>query len=299
MRCEECQLLIERYFDGELGGADADVVTGHLAACGSCAQTYQTLEREQEFYLRHESEIKASPNFWENVFAKAPEKTFALSVRPSPSLRDRLARAISDFCALRLSPLSTVVIALIAIGLTAGVMKYRYSRESIIRDEPVSQRFEGNSTSSASPDGGTPNIQEGAETHGGRGIARDLSAPPANSNRAGNDRASAVARTENARARQRPAAIRRRQGPEELVREAEQKYIAAIALLSRDANRRRSQLDAETQTQFDQTLAAIDRAIVSTRRVAHGRPEDPVAVQYMLTAYVKKVDLLRQIVGEE
>jgi hypothetical protein len=95
-----------------------------------------------------------------------------------------------------------------------------------------------------------------------------------------------------------PGAAQRRQAPEELVREAEQKYLAAIALLSRDANRRRSRLDSETVAQFDQTLAAIDRAIAGARRAARGRPDDPVAVQYMLTAYAKKVDVLRQMVSD-
>jgi hypothetical protein len=94
------------------------------------------------------------------------------------------------------------------------------------------------------------------------------------------------------------AAARRRLAPEELVREAEQKYLAAIALLSRDANRRRSRLDSEALAQFDQTLAAVDRAIAGTRRVARGRPDDPVAVQYMLAAYAKKVDVLRQMVSD-
>jgi type VI protein secretion system component VasF len=84
---------------------------------------------------------------------------------------------------------------------------------------------------------------------------------------------------------------------DELVREAEQKYVAAIAMLSRDVNRRRSQLEPEMAARFERTLAAVDRTIADTRRAARQHPGDPVAAQYMLTAYAKKVDVLREIIG--
>ena len=79
------------------------------------------------------------------------------------------------------------------------------------------------------------------------------------------------------------------------MREAEQKYLAAISILSRDVNRRRSRLDPETVARFEQTLAAVDRTIAGTRRAVREHPDDPVAVQYMLTAYAKKIDVLREM----
>jgi hypothetical protein len=90
----------------------------------------------------------------------------------------------------------------------------------------------------------------------------------------------------------------RRQTPDELVREAEQKYLAAIGILARDAHRRRSQFDQAELAQFDQALAAVDRTIAGTRRAVREHPTDPVAVQYMLAAYAKKVDVLRQMVSD-
>lgn len=68
-------------------------------------------------------------------------------------------------------------------------------------------------------------------------------------------------------------------------------------MLSRDVNRRRSRLDAETVARFEQTLAAVNRTIADTRRAARKHPGDPVATQYMLTAYARKVDVLREMVG--
>ena len=80
-----------------------------------------------------------------------------------------------------------------------------------------------------------------------------------------------------------------------LVREAEQKYVAAIRLLTHDVSRRRSRLTPDERARFEQTLAAVDHAIADTRRAARERPRDPVAVQYMLTAYAKKVEVLSEM----
>jgi hypothetical protein len=85
------------------------------------------------------------------------------------------------------------------------------------------------------------------------------------------------------------------ESPEELVREAEQKYRAAIAILARDAKQRRTLLEPDVLARFDQTLAAVDRAIDETRRAARRQSDDPIAVQYMLAAYAKKVEVLREM----
>jgi hypothetical protein len=83
--------------------------------------------------------------------------------------------------------------------------------------------------------------------------------------------------------------------PTQLIREAEQKYLAAISILSRDFNRHRSQIDPTVLARFDNALADIDRTIKETRRVVREHPDDPVALQYLLSAYAKKVDTLRDI----
>jgi hypothetical protein len=106
-------------------------------------------------------------------------------------------------------------------------------------------------------------------------------------NRAGGGEASETPRT--------AAASRQESAPDRLVREAEGKYLAAIRLLSRDVGSRRARLDDDTRARFERTLAAVDRTIADTRRAAREHPRDPVAVQYMLTAYAKKVEVLREM----
>jgi hypothetical protein len=81
--------------------------------------------------------------------------------------------------------------------------------------------------------------------------------------------------------------------PMKLVREAEQKYLAAIAILSQDVSRHRSQIDPSVLARFDSALSDIDRTIQETRQIVHRHPDDPVALQYLLAAYARKVDTLR------
>jgi len=107
---------------------------------------------------------------------------------------------------------------------------------------------------------------------------------------AGGDRVKAAAPAATQRNRQAVALT-----PAQLVRDAEQKYLTAIAMLSRDVNRRRSQLDPIMLARFDASLSQIDNTIKETRQVVRGNPEDPIALQYLLAAYSKKVDVLREM----
>ena len=88
---------------------------------------------------------------------------------------------------------------------------------------------------------------------------------------------------------------RRQRATERLVREAEAKYLAAIKLLSEDVRRKRTHIDPEVAARFDETLATIDRSIAETRRTVLRQRNDPVAVQYMLSAYAKKVEVMREM----
>jgi hypothetical protein len=287
MRCEDSRPLIERYFDGDLEEPEASLVAGHIAICDSCARAYRRLDREQDFYLRHESDVEVSQDFWSSVFAKARQDQVPRPAWNFRSLWERSVETFGKIGALRFGVLSTTAIVLLTIGITAGVMRYIYSRKMVSEQMAISQPPRGDVT---------PAVAQGRVEDPGRskGESRVV-----NQSRGGSDSLSHVGGSDARPFGLKPTAGRRRQAPEELVREAEQKYLAAIALLSRDANRRRTRLDSEAVAQFDQTLAAIDHTIAGARRVARGRPDDPVAVQYMLAAYAKKVDVLRQMVSDQ
>jgi len=311
MNCEEGRPLLEEYFDGELAGAAAARVAAHLSACASCAALYESLGREQEFYLSAEPEAATAATLWAGVSARleAERGGGGRVARLWRAARGRAA--VAAFGAPRFSPALTAAAVLAAVLLTAGVMKYldagrqtpsgpAAARQGAADTSPGAG---GAASPASNPGAAAPDIAAGAANDDARGDGarrarvEGAAAPTPAAVVVGEQRrpfAPAVADV-GRRARTRPEDLRRVETPDELVREAERKYVAAIALLARDVRRRRPALDSGEAARFERTLAAVDRAIAETRRAARSRPADPVAAQYMLAAYSKKVDLLRDM----
>ena len=82
---------------------------------------------------------------------------------------------------------------------------------------------------------------------------------------------------------------------DQAARRAEQQYLSAIGILSRDIKRRGAVISPALLSQLETALAEVDRNIAATRRVARERPRDPVAAQSLAAAYENKVDLLREV----
>ena len=82
---------------------------------------------------------------------------------------------------------------------------------------------------------------------------------------------------------------------DQVARGAEQQYLSAIEILARDIKHRRAFISPALLSQFATALADVDRNIAATRRVAREQPRDPFAVQYLASAYEKKVELLREL----
>jgi hypothetical protein len=268
-----------------------------LAACRLCANVYAGLEREQELYLQYECEAQASPAFWDNVMTRSAQGNSTQAFQSLNGLRGWL----SGFSTPRFSPSLTALLVLVAIGLTIGVMRYVNSGErSPAPAVSVSQNREAHvPLPTTLPETG---IKPADETQGneatGEGSKTLVKEQPQieRSSIARKDKLMLAASAENGeRLNRQPQAKGHKLTPDELVREAEQKYVAAIAMLSRDVNSRRSRLDPKMAARFEQTLAAVERTINDTRRAVREHPGDPVAAQYMLTAYAKKVDVLREM----
>jgi hypothetical protein len=193
-------------------------------------------------------------------------------------LREQLAGV---FSAPRLSPAFAAALVIVAIGVTVFVMSRLNSRgpdQIAISNSNAPGRAPDTSNQNAGIADPAPNRPEGKKDNE-LAVAPPIAAP---------NTAKVAPPTVNPRNRQ-PARLT----PTQLVRDAEQKYLAAIAMLSRDVNRRRSQLDPMMLARFDASLSEIDRTIRETRHVARENPEDPIALQYLLAAYSKKVDVLR------
>jgi len=270
MKCEEYQILLEEYVDGTLDERATAGVTSHIAECADCAYFYRELAREQELYLGYQRAVEVTPVMWASIESRIREERAKRQSGIVSRLREQFAGV---FAAPRLSPAFAAVLVMIAIGLTVFVMS-RFNG-------PQSTTQVAENTGNTPPD--SPKV-----------------APPPALDPTQPQQPPVVINKEPSQ-KNKIAAVPRKQPshvgltPAELVREAEQKYLTAIAMLSRDVNKRRSQLDPMMLARFDASLAQIDRTIQETRQVVKGNPDDPIALQYLLAAYSKKVDVLREM----
>ncbi|HEX8179290.1 MAG TPA: zf-HC2 domain-containing protein [Pyrinomonadaceae bacterium] len=306
MKCQEVSIVLADYFDGELAERHSQTVAAHLAACADCAAAYAELEREQELFMRYERDVEVTPQLWHAVAARiaaeqAEPDTVAAAAPLGARLRGWLAGALT---VPRFSPALTAALVLVAIALTAGAMRLmnKGAGAPVVATVQTPAPAPATNANANSPAVGLPSAPVERDQQSPKFIAAterpQSQTPPAPKRRAEkHDKlqpANEAARIEEAKLQTPPTP--REQTAEDLVRDAAAKYQKAIEILARDVDKRRSRFDAETLARFDDTLKALDRTIAETRRAALGQGNsDPVAVQYMLTAYEKKVEVLREM----
>jgi hypothetical protein len=269
MKCEECQATIEDYIDGELESRTAREVTAHLSSCAACLRYHEELKREQTIYASYQRDVEVTPALWQSIEARIKQEPAVKSSTLFERLRERFVGA---FGVPRFSPAFAAALVLLAVGVTVVVMSLMNSR--------------GTSTQVA--------VSEGIP------LVLAPPPPPPNSNatgtepqKPGGEKPQLPVTTGAAPQRRSPSNAR--PTPEQLVREAEQKYVQAIEILSRDVNHKRSQIDPMVLARFDAALSDIDRSIAETRQAVRQNPGDPIALQYLLASYSKKVDALRDM----
>jgi anti-sigma factor RsiW len=317
MKCEGCAAnALEEFLDGELDARRAAETEAHLAACRACAQVYDELLDEQAMYAGYERDLDATPQaLWSGVAARiAAGQAHAQPVAEKSLFRRMRAWFAAALVVPRFSPALTAAMMLVAIGATAVVMRYVNSQAAAPRDLVVGSQPpvaatplnvvrqptpEAAPTSTATT---APAARQNGEPSGGLvDNQRDERAKiqqPEFARRRDAERKTAVSSNDPAQiaADGRNHEINTRQrATERLVREAEAKYLAAIRILSEDVDRQRTRLDPQVAARFDETLATIDRSIAETRRTVFRQRNDPVAVQYMLSAYAKKVEVMREM----
>jgi len=280
MKCKECEALIEEYLDRELDQGTARAVSVHVESCSSCSARLEQLTFENRTYQRYDSELDVSPAFWVKVRGRLAEE----NSRQTFTRFRRSQIEFSKLLSLRFSVAVSVALVLFAVVMTVAVMKY------LNRQEPSKQIALSSETPTGEkrPPAETDVANEPVKSKGDEGRSE------ASESKKG---VAAGPGAESVRSRSLPVRrdAREPKTPGQLVREAEKKYLSAIALLNRSAEQRSSRLDAETRAKLDGALAAIDRTILSTRKAVARNPNDPLAVQYMLSAYGKKVDVLKEM----
>lgn len=278
MNCEQTQMLIEDYIDSVLDQKTSSSIKSHLDSCASCASVHMQLSREQEIYAGYQRDVEITPVLWASIESRIKQDRVAPSEGFFARLRGQMAGV---FAAPRLSPAFAAALVLVAIGVTIGVMSYLNSKGQGTMVAGNSNTGNGNTTAKsnqiekpADPTPVKPNQPEIANNVKDAPVAQPRVVKPAAPQK--QQLASAAGLT-----------------PTQLVREAEQKYLTAISMLSRDMNKNRSKLDPIMLARFDASLSDIDRTIKETRRVVRENPGDPIALQYLLAAYSKKVEVLR------
>jgi len=275
MKCDQCRSTLEAYYDGELEDEANLKMALHFEDCAACALLLQELKGEGEVYLGYEPPVEIKPELWAMVQSRIVEKRPALSTGGLDRLQTWLR---TNLAMPRVSGWATAALILVAIGLTVTFMKYvRFE------DEPPVVSFAQLSKHSLPAQ--KPNVLEKI-TEGDNSKGEKLKSGLKVHQTSVSNRSKTASR-----------AVKPGHTPDQLVREAEQKYLAAIAMLTRTVERKQTRLDAPTVSRLEQTLASIDRSIADTRKVVQKHPSDPVAVQYMLNAYSRKVDVLREMVG--
>lgn len=304
MKCQECEKFLEEFMDGELDARAGAAVEAHLASCKTCANAYDALLSEQNIYAAYERDIEVSPQMWGGVEARLRAGATGGEVGLLQKISAWLAPI---FTAPRFSPALTAALVLLAIALTVGVMKFTGSREHSSTE--IARHDQLNSGAKpAMITTHTEAMPPPVESSTPAPVASPTSKPddkpdqkssPENRKSPINEQHKRVNETLTGGAQIQQAknvvSNTGEQTPEQLVREAEQRYLAAIQLLKRDVASKRSHLDALTAARFDESLASIDRSIAETRRAVQQHADDPIAAQYMLSAYAKKVEVLREM----
>ena len=278
MKCAECQSFVQEYFDGELDQPTAEVVLVHLENCSSCGALLEQLSSEHRTYQRYDRELEVSQALWVKTRAQLARESGRQELTPFRRLQIEFSRLLS----LRFSMAASAALVALAVIVTVAVMKYLNTPETspqvaLSSEAPPAPKL---------PPGETEVVNQPVKTKEavGRGKGSEIKKSLV-----------LVPGAELARRSAAAKAAREPKTPVQLVREAEKKYLSAIALLTRDAQQRQSRFDSETRAKLDGALAAIDRTILSTRQAVQRNPNDPLAVQYMLAAYGKKVDVLREM----
>ena len=303
MKCQDCELLLEEYFDGETGERESAAVAAHLQTCAACSALYEGLAAEQSLFASYEREVEVTPALWAGVEARlrAEQREAGGKVGFLQRLSAWLAPLL---VAPRFSPALTAAMVVVAVAATAVVMKTIGGGNT----EPPQMAHAGNQGNAPAP--ATTPTAAASESPTPEPPSSPATAPFSSPQTTPKPKAIPAQPDPNKlevvvkrpkqgvvldKASTNAAPQRAETAADKLVREAEQRYVAAIKILERDVQKRRGRIDPDTLARFDETLASIDRTIAETRKTARQHGNDPVAVQYMLSAYAKNVEVMREM----
>jgi hypothetical protein len=212
MKCDECQMLVQEYFDGELDPLTAAELSIHTESCSLCSAALEQLTLEQRIYQEYDRELDVSPALWMKVreqLAEADSRQNRTWFRRPPV---NLSRLLSF--PFRMAASATVVLLVFAV--TGVVIKYLNRHETskplALSSDLVSQQL------APTP----PNESVKPKRPGSRVEWSEIKRSIAVGSRPAHAGRPALR-----------AYTRETTAPAQLVRKAEKQYLRAIALLAR------------------------------------------------------------------
>jgi anti-sigma factor RsiW len=286
--------MLDQYVEDELDEKRAAQASSHVNACAECACYYEDLKRERQIYFRYFTSLEATPALWVGVRAGI-EEIERNRVSVDHRFRERLAAAfgISSF---NPAYAAVALALLITFGVVIGVIKYQFA-ESRSQSELASQKGDALRVKSlpgerGATDGAVIPDEEDTKGESGNGTSKIAGVRAENQRRSDAFRSVPVKRV---RQNSFSASAARKLTTVEAVEKAQRQYLNALATLSRDIEGRRTRLLPDVVSQFEKSLADVDRTINATEQAVREQPTDVAAVQYMTAAYAKKIELLRDI----
>jgi hypothetical protein len=288
MKCEACLGMIDELIEGELDESLSREATAHIAMCGPCSQVYANLRYERELYGKYLLDVEPPATLWATLRLELEKEKVIRASHPQRRPERRLGIA---FGGLYVTPQMATALVLITIGLAIGIVVWRTTKDTS-RHQAQNPGLVGAQPSSEANREGT---HSEADITDRQRLANDkerkTEPPSIGSGEKGNGiQVSTAGR-----------AVRRKIGSptvltvEQVALNAEQQYLSAIEILSRDIKRRRAVISPALLSQLETALAEVDRNIAATRMAAREQPRDPFAVQYLALAYEEKIELLREV----
>lgn len=284
MNCERCQVELEDFLYGELKATRGAEIQSHPAACADCRRVRADLERETEVFARYyeRAALEPSAEMWEAIRERmsgdkaAARKAESWSARWREWLSFGALGSLLGSAALRQAALAAI---LIVISVTATALYFSMRKDS--RQDLKASKSEQLPLPSTPQPGtsptpaDTPRVPSPNEKQGGTLALNQAFVPKA------------------------PKLPSRPLTEDELIRQqlarAEREYQNTIQLLDRRIARRKDSLDPVLLAQYQSSLALIDNSIATSRRALREHPKDSVAGQFLLAAYVRKVELMEEV----
>jgi hypothetical protein len=287
MRCEACFDAMDGLIEGALEDSRAREAIAHLAMCGSCSQLYAKLRDEQDLFRKYLLEVEPTPAAWANLRLALGEAKVLRATQPQFRLQRWLAIG-----RLNVTPQMIAALVLITIGLVIGILVWRTTIDG-------SKHQVQNAGSAVQPtaEGTRAGTDPKSDKTDRRGSVDDDDGRIVPASPKSSDKRDMRISTAGRPARRMIERSRALPTVDEVARGAERQYLSAIEILSRDIKRRRAFTSPALLSQLGRALTEVDRNIAATRRVARQQPRDPFAVQYLASAYEKKVELLREVIS--